>query len=106
VSCSNIEGGAEVNLIWSFDINNGNTGVMNISSELLNTKERAEEAAMSAFLKNSFAVNPVDFSTWATNHFLNKVIKVGGLSYIIKSITTAGDDTEIVATISGDRYDD
>jgi len=103
MSCENVN---SEELIWSFDIQNNNEGIMNISSPLLNTEERAEEAAMAAFLKNSFSINPVNFSTWVTGHFLNKVIKVGGLNYIVKSITTAGDDTEIVATISGERYDD
>ncbi len=102
-TCENVK---NESLIWSFDISNGNTGVMSISSPLLNTEERAEEAAMSAFLKNSFALNPVNFSTWVTEHFLNKVIKVGGLNYLVKSITTTGDDTKIVTTIIGERYDD
>ncbi len=106
MSCTNVENENKTNLIWTFDIHNNNTGIMNISSPLLNTEARAEEAAMAAFLKNSFAINPVDFSTWVTDHFLNKVIKVGGLSYIIKSINTAGDDTKTVASISGERYDD
>jgi len=103
MSCTNVE---NEELIWKFDIQNNNTGVMNISSPLLNTKEKAEEAAMAAFLKNSFAINPINFSTWVTDHYLNKVIKVGGLNYLIKSITTAGDDTKIVTAISGERYDD
>ncbi len=103
MSCTNVD---SEGLIWKFDIRNNNTGVMNISSPLLNTKEKAEEAAMAAFLKNSFAINPVDFSTWVTDYYLNKVIKVGGLNYLIKSITTAGDDTKIVTAISGERYDD
>ncbi len=103
MSCENVN---NAGLIWSFDIHNGNTGIMNIASPLLNTEAKVEEAAMSAFLKNSFATNPVNFGTWVLNHYLNKVIKVGGLNYLIKSITTAGDDTKIVASISGERYDD
>ncbi len=102
MSCENI---GNDSLVWSFDIDNGNIGIMNVTSPLLNTEEKAEELAMALFLKNSFAINPISFSTWVTDHFLNKIIKVGGLNYVIKSINTTGDDTKIVTSINGERYD-
>jgi len=102
-TCENVK---EDGIVFQFDINNGNTGVMNISNVLLDSHDKAEEASMAAFLHNSFAINPVDFSTYITNHFLNKVIKVGGLNYLIKSIDTSGNDTLISVNIRGERYDD
>ena len=101
-TCENVD---NEGLLWKFEINNGNVGVMKITDALLYTEERAEERAMSEFLRNSFAKNPVNFSTYVTYHFLNKTIKVGGLNYTIDTITTTGDEKKIVATIGGKRYD-
>ncbi len=93
------------NLLWEFDIQNNNTAKMSITDELLDTRERAEERAMSEFLKNSFAQNSISFKTTLTWLVLNQVIKVGGLNYIIKSISPTIDDRSMLVSIQAARYD-
>ena len=102
MSCENVESNGQV---FQFDIDNNNIGIMKVSNTLLNTEGRAEEMAMSLFLKNSFAENKVSFSTYVTSHFLNKVVRVDGRDYIVTQITTTGDESEITTSISGVRYD-
>ncbi len=93
------------NLLWEFDLQNNNTAKMAISDELLDTQERAEERAMSEFLKNAFAQNSISFKTSLTWLVLNQVIKVGGLNYIIKGISPMINDRSILVTIRAVRYD-
>lgn len=92
-------------LQWQFEIDNGNTGVKIITDPLLDTEERAEERAMAELLRNSFATNSLNYSTHITKHILNKVIRVGGLNYIIRNITTTVESVKIVVKIGGVRYD-
>ncbi len=93
------------NLLWEFDIQNNNTAKMSITDVLLDTQERAEERAMSEFLKNAFAQNAITFKTSLTWLVLNQVIKVGGLNYIIKSISPMINDNSMLVSINAVRYD-
>ncbi len=93
------------NLSWEFDLNNTNTARMTIINELLDTKERAEERAMSGFLKNAFAQNTISFRTSITSLVLNQVIRVEGLNYIIKSISPMINDRSMIVSIQAVRYD-
>ncbi len=93
------------NLSWEFDIGNNNTAKMVVTDPLLDTKERAEERAMAEFLKNSFAINSISFTTSRDDLILNQTIKVGGLNYIIKSIGNAVDDVQIGISVNCERYD-
>jgi len=102
MSCENVELNGQV---FQFDIDNNNIGIMKVSNTLLNTEDRAEELAMSLFLKNSFAKNKVSFVTYVTDHLLNKVIRVDGKDYLITQIITTGDESKITSSISGVRYD-
>ncbi len=102
MSCENV---TDQSLLWQFEIRNGNEGVMSITDPLLDTEARAEERAMSEFLKNSFAHNPVNFSTYVTTHILNKIIKVGGLNYLVKGLTISIDKVKVVVKVQGVRYD-
>ncbi len=103
VECEN--SGISNGLLWEFDLQNNNTAKMAITDELLDTQERAEERAMSEFLKNAFAQNSITFKTSLTWLVLNQVIKVGGLNYIIKSISPTMDASSMLVTIQAVRYD-
>jgi len=100
--CENVNG---KKLLWEFTINNGNTGIMRISDPLLDTEERAEERAMSEFLRNAFAINSIGFTTYLTDLMLNNIIIVGGLNYLVKGISVAVTEISVVVGIEGVRYD-
>lgn len=91
--------------VWKFQIENGNTGMMSVVDPLLDTEERAEERALSEFLKNAYAVNSISFLTWMTTLYLNQVVEVGGMPYLIKSIGYSGDAIKIIITVGVTRYD-
>ena len=90
---------------WKFIIENGNIGVMSVTDPLLDTEERARERAYSEILKNGYASNSVSFSTFITSLNLNDVVEVGGVPYLIKSISYNGDSKKIIVNIGAVRYD-
>ncbi len=89
---------------WKFQIENGNTGEMNISDPLLESEALAQERAMSEFLKNSYKLNEVRFSTHLTNLVKNQVINIYGLPYLVKSISTVVTSLSIKTNIRAVRY--
>lgn len=96
---------ARVPIEFTFDAQNGNTLVKNISDELLDTEERAEARAHSEFLQNSFRRNVVKFKTYITEIKLNNVVDVEGLPYLAKDILISIDNHKMVLNITGVRYD-
>ena len=90
---------------WKFQIDNGNVGEKTISDVLLETEALAEERAQSEFLKNSYKLNEVTFSTYLTNIVLNQVINIYGVPYIVKSLNTRVDEVSIKTKIRAIRYE-
>jgi len=91
--------------IWKFTIENGNSGVITISDELLDSESRAEARALSEFLENSYSKNEISFSTYRTDIKQNDIIKIGGIEYLAKQIEYEIDSSYIISTIQGIRYD-
>lgn len=90
---------------WSFEIQNGNTGIMTVVDPLLDNIDRARARALSEFLKNSYANNSMSFTTWLTTLYQNEVIEVGGMPYLVKSVGYSGDMVKIIITVGITRYD-
>ena len=90
---------------WKFQISNGNTGEMNISDVLLDTKALAEERAKSEFLKNSYKLQEIRFGTPRTDLYKNMTINVYGIPYLIKSVSTAINAKSIKTSIRAVRYE-
>ena len=93
------------NQVWSFEILNGNTGTMTITDPLLDTEQRAEQRAMSEFLKNSYANNGFTFRTYRTDIELNDTLNIAGVPYLVKSVSYAADSKKITANVKVLRYD-
>ncbi len=91
--------------LYKFELVGGNSGVFSLSDELLDTEERAEERALSEFLKNGHSVNSVSFSTYRTDFNMNDTISLMGMPYLVKDIATDIDAVKIVTTITCTRYD-
>lgn len=89
---------------WKFQIENGNTGEMNISDPLLDSEALAQERAKSEFLKNSYKLNEVRFATHRTDLIKNQTISVYGLPYLVKSISTVVTALSVRANIRAVRY--
>lgn len=90
---------------WKFQINNGNTGEVIISDPLLDTFGAATERATSEFLKSSYRLREVKFSTYRTDLSLNDTINIVGLPYLVKSISTIINSKEIKTTVRCLRYE-
>ena len=90
---------------WTFDIDLPNTGEMNVSDPLLDTIERAEERVRSEFLKNAYVPNAMSFRTYRTDLKLNDIINVGGMPYIVSSMSFSINDRSIVTTVNALRYE-
>lgn len=90
---------------WKFQITNGNDGVIIISDPLLDNLTAATERAKSEFLKNSYKVREIRFTTYRTDFTKNQTINVQGLPYLIKGITTQADDKSIKTSIRAIRYE-
>jgi len=102
---SELQKAANVDLIeYKFQISNGNTGEVIISDPLLDTFALAQERAKSEFLKQSYELGEVRFSTYLTDFVLNQVIKVKGLNYLIKGLTTTVTKTAIKTNVRAIRY--
>ena len=92
-------------LQWKFQIENENTGSMIVSDPLLDTLASATERANAEFLKNSYKIREVNFSTYRTDITKNMVISVRGLDYLVRSIMTSKDEVGIKTRIRGERYE-
>lgn len=90
---------------WKFQITNGNSGEMTISDPLIENEAIAKERAKSEFLKNSYKLNEISFSTHRTDIVKNMTISIYGVPYIVKSITTMVDAVSIKTKIKAVRYD-
>lgn len=90
---------------WKFKITNGNTGEMTVSDPLLDTETAASERAKSEFLKNSYKLIEIRFTTYRTDFTKNMVINVKGLPYLVKGIGTTIDGTTLKTTIRAVRYE-
>ena len=90
---------------WKFQIENGNTGEVIISDALLDTEALATERVKSEFLKMSYKLNEVRFSTFLTNIVKNMVINIYGIPYIVKSVGTTIDSVSIKTNIRAIRYE-
>lgn len=90
---------------WKFQIENGNTGELTISDPLLDTLPLAQERALSEFLKNSYKINEIRFSTHKTNIVKNMVINVYGVPYLVKSLNTSVTSTSVKTEVRGIRYE-
>ena len=90
---------------WQFQITNGNTKEVVINDPLLDYEAIAEERAMSEFLKGSYRLKQVSFSTHVNGLVLNDVINVRGLPYLVKSIRTSIDKVHVINTIRAARYE-
>ena len=90
---------------WKFNITNGNTGTVIISDPLLDTVAAATERAKSEFLKNSYKVREIRFTTYRTDFTKNMTINVKGLPYLVKGITTAVDSKSVKTNIRAVRYE-
>ncbi|WP_297525114.1 hypothetical protein [Sulfurovum sp.] len=91
--------------VWEFNILNGNTGIMQITDPLLDTEARAEQRAMSEFLKNSYANNAFRFNTSRTALALNQIINIDGVPYLVKSLSYGIDEKKISVNVGVLRYD-
>jgi len=91
--------------MYKFELLTGNTGVLSITDELLDTQDRAEERALSEFLKSAYANNNISFRTYRTDLKLNDTINISGLPYLVKSIVATIDSTKIISSIVAVRYD-
>ena len=89
---------------WKFSIPNGNTGEVIISDPLLDSLTVATERAKSEFLKSSYEIKEVKFTTYRTDLTKNMVINIHGLPYLVKSKTTTLDKVSIKTQIRGVRY--
>ena len=90
---------------FKFQITNGNIGEKVISDPLLDSYARAEERAMSEFLKTSYKTREVRFTTWRTDLTKNMIINIKGLPYIVKSLSTIITGTSIKTTVRAVRYE-
>jgi len=92
-------------LEWKFQIDNGNVGELAISDELLDTELLATERAKSEFLKNSYKLNEIQFTTYLTNITKNMTINVYGVPYLVKSINTVITPITIKTSVKAVRYE-
>ena len=92
-------------LQWSFTIANGNKGNMNVSNTLIDTEAIAKERAMSEFLKHSYKLREINLNTYRTDFKKNDVVKVRGLNYLVKGITTTVTSVAMVTTLRMVRYE-
>ena len=90
---------------WKFNISNGNTGEITISDPLLDTYALALERAKSEFLKQSYRIREVKFSTHRTDFTKNMTINIGGLPYLVKALNTTITSSTIKTTIRAIRYE-
>lgn len=90
---------------FKFQITNGNTGEKVISDPLIDSYAIAEERAKSEFLKSSYKMREVRFSTWRTDIIKNMIINVRGLPYLVKSLSTLTDNKSIKTTVRAVRYE-
>jgi len=90
---------------WKFQIENGNTGELTKSDPLLDTESLAQERALSEFLKNSYKINEIRFSTHETFMTKNMVINVYGIPYLVKSLTTLITSKSIKTEVRAIRYE-
>lgn len=90
---------------WKFQITNGNTGEKTIVDPLIETEVIANERAKSEFLKNSYKLNEISFSTYRTDLAKNMEISVYGMTYLVKSISATTNAVSIKTRIRAVRYD-
>ncbi len=90
---------------WKFQIENGNTGEAIISDQLLDTETLATERAKSEFLKSSYKLKEIRFSTYRTDIVLNMVINIYGSPYLVKSVVTPIDPVSIRTSVRAVRYE-
>jgi len=96
---------SQINKIWKYQLDNGNTGKMVISDPLLDTEPRARERAMSEFLKNGYTLIVINFKTYRTDLLLNETINVGGVLYLVKRLSYDIDPLKLVTTVKAVRYE-
>ena len=89
---------------WVFEIVGDNTGVINVVDPLLDSVALAKERAESEFLKSSYSINDINFSTHRSDMVLNQLINLEGINYLVKDISYTIDDVSIVANIRARRY--
>ena len=91
--------------VWQFKLNNGNVEEMVIIDPLLDTEARAEERAMSEFLRNGYGSNSPTFNTFITDLTINDCISFNGSHFLIKGISIKATSSSIIASIEVTRYD-
>ena len=91
--------------LWGFEILNGNVSQMSIEDPLLDTQPRAQERAMSEFLKNAYAQILVTVTTHITTINLNDIVNVAGVPYLVKTISTTSDSVKTKVVLGFKRYE-
>ncbi len=90
--------------LWTFEIAKDLTGTLRIQDQLLNTSTKAKERAMSEMLKNSYTMAGFSFKTYLTDLSINDIVKIKGVNYLVKNIST-GIGKEMISEIGVIRYD-
>lgn len=91
---------------FDFVLENGKTGVISVSDELLDTEERAEARAIAEFLQNAYKKKTVRFETFRTDININDIVSIEGMLFIAKDVTIAITKKSMIATILALRYEE
>ena len=89
---------------WRFKLQGENTGEATISDPLLDTIDKARERAESEFLKRGYAQISTSFKTYRSDLRINDAIKINGVQWLVKSISSSVDTATTVFTAGVKRY--
>jgi len=91
-------------MIWEFTFNNGYEGVTTITSELLDTEERARQRAISEFVQGGTKKKYIEFTTYRTDLLVGDHIEMGGLVYRLTNVDVRVSEKAAVSICKGVYY--
>ncbi len=89
----------------SFVLENGESGEKIIINPFLDNDIISKQRAMAEFLLFSYNKRSIDFGTYITHFEINKVIKIGGLKFIIIKQDIDANEVSIINKYEGVRYE-
>lgn len=91
-------------MIWEFEYNNGYSGVVTVSSDLLDTEERARQRAIAEFVNGGTKQRRIEFRTYRTDLRVGDIVRIDGAAYRVSSVVLKVSDKSMIATVQGVSY--